>query len=73
MRRSNSCAVPLVRRHTTGSRSADPGHGFEDRMPVDGYLGARLSGREPLQPDELALQERVKDPRDPAPFDPERP
>ena len=39
----------------TGSRSADPGNGFEDRMPVDCYLGARVSGPEPLQPDELSM------------------
>lgn len=29
-------------------------------MPVDGYLGARVPGREPLEPDELAFQERGK-------------
>jgi hypothetical protein len=29
-------------------------------MPVDRYLGALVSGREPLQPDELTFQERVR-------------
>jgi hypothetical protein len=29
-------------------------------MSVDCYLGALVPGREPLQPDELALPERVK-------------
>ncbi|CAE6910130.1 hypothetical protein R69927_05943 [Paraburkholderia domus] len=42
------------------SRSATASNGFEDRMPIDCSLGARVSGREPLQPDELALQERGK-------------
>src|SRR5882762_9081292 len=50
----------LARRRKAGSRSADPRDGVEDRMPVDCYLGAVVPGGEPLQRDELALQERIE-------------